>query len=255
MSDSTYDDSTRVDGPQRFVRPERRGDYGEPNHGSGYRSYGHSSVSYSRFSRVNNQSALSVNTAAVEPGALTLKPDQKKSSTYQVYRPQTAPKTVIKEDDFPAFPPKRTMSTMIKSNATSNATSNASAIKSTATTVVPSKPTFAQLATEWTKKIQDEKAEQEAAAIAEAKRLAEEQRDKDNGLMERIKRINLVKKNNQKKDTKQLDIGCASSDHSENEAYNSQDDLTYEEEEDEDEEDEEDGDALWNYRRNKNEMY
>jgi len=184
--------------------------------------------------------------APLDPGSFT----QKRSYSYQGRQGyqqyqgnqgnQDHRPTKLQEEDFPAFPPKR------------------NALTATATPSVPlplSKPTFAQLATEWTKQIQDEKAEQEAAAIAEAKRLAEEQRDKDNGLMERIKRINLVKKKNQKQDTKQLDIGCASSDHSENEAYNSQDDLTYEEEEEEEDNEEEDGDALWNYRRNKNEMY
>lgn len=116
----------------------------------------------------------------------------------------------------------------------------------------PKKPTFAQLANEWNRKIQEEKAKEEAEAAERAKYNMGSKEREEKEMLDKIKRMS-IKRATVSVDTKQLDIGCHVSDHSENEEYNSQDDQVYEEEDDD--EQEEDLDADWDYRKNKNEMY
>jgi hypothetical protein len=148
--------------------------------------------------------------------------------------------SVLQDDDFPAFPSKAT-------NRTTTVTSASD---------LPKRATFAQLATEWTRKMQEEKEKEKAEAEAEAARQELKKKNEDKALIESIKRMNIGTGHRNKRSHSQiLDIGCNLSDNSENEQYDSQDDQHYEDDVDEEEEEEEDADALWNYRKNKNEMY
>lgn len=164
--------------------------------------------------------------------------------------------SVLQDDDFPAFPLKETRRT---ATTVASVTSVTVATETTETTVVkdlPKRPTFAQLATEWTRKMQEEKEKEKAEAEAEAARQELKKKNEDKALIESIKRMNIGTGNRNKRSHSQtLDIGCHLSDNSENEQYDSQDDQHYEDDVDDEEEEEEDADAIWNYRKNKNEMY
>ena len=172
-------------------------------------------------------------------------------------RPATGRSFFMGEDDFPVFPSKSSYKqpqNAVKTEQASQVSQVSQVSQSEQSEQKSKKPTFAELAFEWTRKLQEEK-EQEAAAAAAAV-IVQEKEDKDKSLMERIRRINLgVKKQNTNTFDSKLDIGCHNSDHSDIDAYDSHDDQTCEVEEEEEEEEEEDIDALWNYRRNKNEMY
>ena len=108
------------------------------------------------------------------------------------------------------------------------------------------RPTFAQLATEWSKKMKEKKEKEDAEA--EEKEANEKKPKEKNSVAILSNSLHSLK---MKEEEPVCDIGCHVSSDSDYE-YNSND----EEEEDveEDEEEEEDEDVCWDYRRNKNEL-
>jgi len=119
---------------------------------------------------------------------------------------------------------------------------------------VSNRPTFAQLASEWTKKLQDlqlKEAEELKVAEEKAKKL-KELKDKEERDRLKVRSFNVIlNKKHGSDDEKEFDIGCHVSDGSEEE-YNSQDEPPCEE--DDYEEEEEDEDEYWENKKNRNEL-
>ena len=119
---------------------------------------------------------------------------------------------------------------------------------------VSNRPTFAQLASEWTKKLQELQVKEAAelkVAEDKAKKL-KELKDKEEHERLKVRSFNVVlNKKHGSDDEKEFDIGCHVSDGSEEE-YNSQDEPPCEE--DEEDEEEEDEDEYWENKKNRNEL-
>lgn len=244
----------------RFERPDTMNSYesNQSNHSNQSnrfyqkRQYGNNDNRTNQHNQYNQNNRPIINTSLPAKNMQQLSAGTMASLTDN--RPATGRSFFMGEDDFPVFPskssykqPHNAVKALQVSQVSQSEQSEQSEQKS-------KKPTFAELALEWTRKLQEEK-EKEAAAAAAAV-IVQEKEDKDKLLIERIRRISLgVKKQNTNAFDSKLDIGCHNSDHSDNDAYDSYDDQTCEDEEEEEEEEEEDIDALWNYRRNKNEMY
>jgi len=137
------------------------------------------------------------------------------------------------------------------------AVTDAAQVTQAAQVQVTNRPTFAQLASEWTKKVQEQQAKEAAEAKAleeDLKRVRElkekEERDRLKALSMGLSSVNVNKKHDSD-DDKEFDIGCHVS-HGSDESYQSYDEQVCEEEDEEEEE--EDEDAYWENRRNKNEL-
>ena len=148
------------------------------------------------------------------------------------FRQDTARPTKPVMDDFPAL--------------MSSAQRPVKNISSTSITNSAKKPTFAELAGEWTRKVQEQKAKEDAEKALVEEAAAKAKAAEDRLERERMKLLNSgmnrmhVTAKRKYDDGRQLDIGCALSDNSEDEYYHSNDDVTYEEEEEEEEDYEED---------------
>lgn len=210
------------------------------------------------------QSTQSTQSTQSMPSSRKPYSDRFRQDTIRPTHPQ-----ILTEDEFPALMGKAVARKAIAGKATVEKATVEKATVEKATTEQssdkPKKPTFAELASEWTKKVQEQKAKEdaeraEAEEIAAKAKAAEDKLEREllRMLTSNINRLSVSQKRKHGDlgpwNDKELDIGCANSDHSEDEPYNSNDDQVYEEEEDEEDE-EEDADAFWNYRRNKNEMY
>ena len=247
---------SRTNMSKKYEPPFRRGD-------NSTATDSHASFPSTNFHRsfdrtVNNKDTPFENGRSM-PSSRKPYSDRFRQDTVRPTHPQ-----ILTEDEFPALMGKAVAGKAVVEKAT---VEKATVEKATAeqSSDKPKKPTFAELASEWTKKVQEQKAKEdaeraEAEEIAAKAKAAEDKLEREllRMLTSNINRLSVSQKRKHGDlgpwNDKELDIGCANSDHSEDEPYNSNDDQVYEEEEDEEDE-EEDADAFWNYRRNKNEMY